>query len=59
MTVQELIDELNEIEDKAQRVVIECIGNRKVFDADDVVEGNILKDDSCKEYERGIIISNV
>ena len=59
MTVQELINELNKIEDKTQRVVIECIGNRKVFDADEVVGGSIPKDDSCKEFERGIIISNV
>ena len=35
MTVQELIDELNKIEDKTQRVVIECIGNHKVFDTED------------------------
>ena len=59
MTVQELIDELNKIEDKTQRVVIECIGNHKVFDADEVVGASITKDDSCKEFERGILISNV
>ena len=59
MTVQELIDELNKIEDKTQRVVIECIGNHKVFDADEVVGASIPKDDSCKEFERGILISNV
>lgn len=59
MTVQELINELNKIEDKTQRVVIECIGNRKVFDADEVVSATIPKDDSCKEFERGILISNV
>ena len=27
MTVQELINELNQIEDKSQRVIFECIGN--------------------------------
>ena len=59
MTVQELIDQLNKIEDKTQRVVIECIGNHKVFDADEVVGASIPKDDSCKEFERGILISNV
>ena len=59
MTVQELIDRLNNIEDKSQRVVIECIGNHKVFDADEVVGASIPKDDSCKEFERGILISNV
>ena len=59
MTVQELIDELNKIEDKTQRVVIERIGNHKVFDADEVVGESIPKDDSCKEFERGILISNV
>lgn len=59
MTVQELIDELNKIEDKTQRVVIECIGNHKVFDADEVIGASIPKDDLCKEFERGILISNV
>ena len=59
MTVQELIDELNKIEDKTQRVVIECIGNHRVFDADEVVGASIPKDDYCKEFERGILISNV
>lgn len=59
MIVQELIDKLNEIEDKSQRVVIECIGNHKVYDVNEIVGADIPKDDSCKEYERGILISNV
>ena len=59
MTVNELIDKLSEIEDKTQRVVIECIGNHKVYDANEIVGSDIPKDDTCKEYERGILISNV
>ena len=59
MTVNELIDKLSEIEDKSQRVVIECIGNHKVYDANEIVRADIPKDDSCKEYEKGILISNV
>ena len=59
MTVNELIDKLSEIEDKSQRVVIECIGNHKVYDANEIVGADIPKDDSCKEYEKGIFISNV
>ena len=59
MTVQELIDKLSNIEDKSQRVVIECIGNHNVYDANEIVEANIPKDESCEEYERGILISNV
>lgn len=59
MTVNELIDKLSEIEDKSQRVVIECIGNHKVYDANEIVGVDIPKDDSCKEYEKGILISNV
>ena len=59
MTVQELINELNQIEDKSQRVIFECIGNRNVYDVNEIVRANIPKDDSCKEYERGILISNV
>ena len=59
MTVQELIDRLSDIEDKSQRVVIECIGNHKVYDVDEIVGANIPKDESCEEYERGILISNV
>ena len=59
MTVNELIDKLSEIEDKSQRVVIECIGNHKVYDANEIVGSDIPKDDTCKEYERGILISNV
>ena len=59
MTVQELIDKLNDIEDKSQRVIIECIGKHKVYDTNEIVEANIPKDDSCKEYEKGILISNV
>ena len=59
MTVNELIDKLSEIEDKSQRVVIECIGNHKVYDANEIVGADIPKDDSCKEYEKGILISNV
>lgn len=59
MTVQELIDELNNIEDKSQRVIFECIGNHKVYDVNEIVGANIPKDDTCKEYERGILISNV
>ena len=59
MTVQELINELNQIEDKSQRVIFECIGNRNVYDVNEIVGANIPKDDSCKEYERGILISNV
>lgn len=59
MMVQELIDKLNEIEDESQRVVIECIGNHKVYDANEIVGAYIPKDDSCKEYERAILISNV
>ena len=37
ITVQELIDRLSDIEDKSQRVVIECIGNHKVYDANEIV----------------------
>ena len=59
MTVNELIDKLSEIENKSQRVVIECIGNHKVYDANEIVGVDIPKDDSCKEYEKGILISNV
>ena len=59
MTVQDLIDKLSNIEDKSQRVVIECIGNHKVYNANEIVGANIPKDDSCKEYEKGILISNV
>ena len=59
MTVNELIDKLSEIEDKSQRVVIECIGNHKVYDANEIVGADIPKDGSCKEYEKGILISNV
>ena len=59
MTVQELIDRLSNIEDKSQRVVIECIGNHKVYDANEIVGADIPEDDTCKEYERGILISNV
>ena len=59
MTVQELIDRLSNIEDKSQRVVIECIGSNKVYDANEIVGADIPKDDSCKEYEKGILISNV
>lgn len=53
MTVQELIDRLNNI------VVIECIGNHKVYDANEIVGADIPKDDTYKEYKRGILISNV
>ena len=59
MTVNELIDKLSEIEDNSQRVVIECIGNHKVYDVNEIVGADIPKDDSCKEYEKGILISNV
>ena len=59
MTVQELIDKLSNIEDKSQRVVIECIGNHKVYDVNEIVGADIPKDDNCKEYERRILISNV
>ena len=59
MTVQKLIDRLSNIEDKSQRVVIECIGNHKVYDANEIVGADIPKDDAYKEYERGILISNV
>lgn len=59
MTAQELIDRLSDIEDKSQRVVIECIGSHKVYDVDEIVGANIPKDESCEEYERGILISNV
>ena len=59
MTVQVLLDELYKIEDKSQSVAIVCIGNHKVFDVDEVVSATIPKDDSCKEFERGILISNV
>ena len=59
MTVQELIDRLNNIEDKSQRVVIECIGNHKVYDANEIVGADIPKDDTCKEYGIAILISNV
>ena len=59
MTVQDLIDRLSNIEDKSQRVVIECISNHKVYDVNEIVGADIPKDDSCKEYEKGILISNV
>ena len=59
MTVQELIDRLSDIDDKSQRVVIECIGNHKVYDANEIVGADIPINDTCKEYERGILISNV
>ena len=59
MTVQELIDRLSDIDDKSKRVVIECIGNHKVYDTNEIVSADIPKDDSCKEYERAILISNV
>ena len=59
MTVQELIDRLSDIEDKSQRVIIECIGNHKVYDANEIVEADIPKDDTCNEYGIAILISNV
>ena len=59
MTVNELIDKLSEIEDKSQRVVIECIGNHKVYDASGIVGVYASKDDNCKEYGAAILISNV
>ena len=59
MTVQELIDRLSNIEDTSKRVVIECIGNHKVYDANEIVGADIPKDNTYKEYERGILISNV
>ena len=59
MTVQELIDRLNDIEDKSQRVIIECIGNHKVYDVNEIVGADIPKDDTCKEYGIAILISNV
>ena len=59
MTVNELIDKLSEIEDKSQRVVIECIGNHKVYDASEIVGVYAPKDDNCKEYGAAILISNV
>ena len=59
VTVQKLIDRLSNIEDKSQRVFIECIGNHKVYDANEIVGTDIPKNDTCKEYERGILISNV
>ena len=59
ITVQELIDRLSDIEDKSQRVVIECIGSHKVYDVDEIVGADIPINDTCKEYERGILISNV
>ena len=59
MTVQELIDRLSNIEDKSQRVVIECIGNHKVYDANEIVGSYIPKDDTCNEYGIAILISNV
>ena len=58
ITVQDLIDRLSDIEDKSQRVVIECIGSHKVYDVKEIVGANIPKDESCEEYERGILISN-
>ena len=59
MTVQDLIDRLSDIEDKSQRVVIECIGNHKVYDANEIVGVYAPKDDNCKEYGAAILISNV
>ena len=59
MTVQELIDRLNDIEDKSQRVIIECIGNHKVYDANEIVGAYTPKDDTCNEYGIAILISNV
>ena len=59
MTAQELIDRLSDIEDKSQRVVIECIGNHKVYDANEIVGAYIPKDDTCNEYGIAILISNV
>lgn len=59
MTVQELIDRLSDIEDKSQRVVIECIGSHKVYDASEIVGAYAPKDDTCKEYGIAILISNV
>ena len=41
MTVQDLIDRLNSIEDKSQRVIIECIGSHKVYDVKEIVRANI------------------
>ena len=59
MTVQELIDRLSDIEDKSKRVVIECIGNHKVYDANEIVGAYTPKDDNCNEYGIAILISNV
>ena len=59
VTVQELIDRLSNIEDKSQRVVIECIGNHKVYDANEIVGAYIPKDYTCNEYGIAILISNV
>ena len=59
ITVQDLIDRLNDIEDKSKRVVIECIGNHKVYDANEIVGADAPKDDNCNEYGIAILISNV
>lgn len=59
MTVQKLIDRLNDIEDKSLRVIIECIGNHKVYDANEIVGVYTPKDDNCNEYEIAILISDV
>ena len=59
VTVQELIDRLSNIEDKSQRVVIECIGNHKVYDANEIVGVYTPNDDNCNEYGIAILISNV
>ena len=59
VTVQELIDRLSNIVYKSQRVVIECIGNHKVYDANEIVGAYIPKDDTCNEYGIAILISNV
>ena len=58
MTVQDLINQLNQIKDKSQKVVIEFIGNHKIYDVNEIVSANIPKNNSCEDYVRGIVISN-
>lgn len=59
MTIQELIDKLSKIDDKSKRVVIECIGDYKIYDTNEIIVAYIPKDNICNEYEKGILISNV
>ena len=59
MTVQELIDRLSNIEDKSQRVVIECIGSHKVYDANEIVGADIGLDFPSVGATENIMLASI